>query len=128
MRSRRSVILCIDDEEVALDLRKRVLERRGYTVLTATDGSEALAAIRSRRVDLILSDHLLKAGETGTALAARLKRLRPDVPIAIYSGVTELPNDLEYVDLFITKLDSPEELFEKITELLQKSKAKRFAG
>lgn len=127
MLLRSPVILCIDDEVVALDLRRRVLERKGYGVLTATSGKEALAILRSQRVDLILSDHLLKEGETGTALAADLKRIRPDVPIAIYSGVMEPPEDMEHVDVFITKLDSPEELFEQIASLLEKRRANRAA-
>ena len=68
----RSTILCVDDEEVALALRKRVLEEAGYVVFTAATTSDALAFIKSHPVHLVITDHLMP-GATGHDLARELR-------------------------------------------------------
>ena len=110
-RSRNGIVLCVDDEVEALDLRKAMLESHGYKVLTATNAEEALKIFDSTEVDVVLTDHLLTKGQTGTALAAEMRRRKPNVPIAIYSGVAQVPDDMDKADVFITKLVTPEELF-----------------
>ena len=107
--SQRGTVLCVDNEPEALNLRKAMLEMHGYTVLTATNAKEALNAFDSEEIDVVLTDHLLK-GQTGTALAAEMKRRKPDVAVAVYSGVPEAPDDIDKADAFITKLVTTEEL------------------
>ena len=64
----RSVILCVDDEENPLMLRKLVLQKAGFEVITANSAKQALKRLGSRKVDLVLSDQLIP-GTTGTELA-----------------------------------------------------------
>ena len=99
-QSSRQTILCVEDNQAYLRLRKAVLEREGYLVLTATTGKEALAILRQERICLVLSDHMLR-GTTGVALAGRLKKLKPHVPVVLYSG--QVPDAMENVDCFISK-------------------------
>src|SRR5437667_12294360 len=99
-QSSRQTILCVEDNQAYLRLRKAVLEREGYLVLTATTGSEALAIMRKQQVCLVLSDHML-SGTTGTALADQLKAIQPTVPFVLYSGT--VPNKQGKVDCFISK-------------------------
>ena len=73
---RRSTILCVDDEEVALAMRGKVLEAAGYVVLEAGTASQALDLFKNHRVELVISDHLLP-GTTGNHLARELRMLRP---------------------------------------------------
>jgi DNA-binding response OmpR family regulator len=94
-----------------------VLESAGYSVLVATDFATAMEIFSSSAVDLVLSDHVMEDG-SGTELAAAMKRFRPDVPIAIISGLVEAPEGIEHADLFICKTDSPPEILRKISELL----------
>lgn len=108
-RSLNGTVLCVDDEVDALNLRKAMLEMHGYTVLTATNAKEALKLFDSEEIDVVLTDHLLK-GQTGTALAAEMKRRKPDIAVAVYSGVAPPPDDVDKADVFITKLVTPEEL------------------
>ena len=108
-RSAIGTVLCVDDEIDGLNLRKAMLEMHGYRVLTATNVEEALKVFDSEAVDVVLTDHLLK-GQTGTRLAAEMKRRKPEVAVAIYSGVAQAPEDIAKADVFITKLVSPEEL------------------
>jgi CheY-like chemotaxis protein len=60
--SRPPTILCVDDEASTLTIRKTLLERAGNVVLTAMNAKDALRIFRSsKRVDLVVSDHLLPA-------------------------------------------------------------------
>ena len=107
--SPNGTVLCVDDELEALNLRKKVLESHGYRVLTATTADEALNVFDCEEIDVVLTDHLLR-GQTGTALAAEMKRRKPEVAVAVYSAVAEAPEDIKKADVFITKLVTPEEL------------------
>ena len=122
-RSRNGIVLCVDDEVEALNLRKAMLESHGYRVLTATNAEEALKLFDCEGVDVVLTDHLLK-GQTGTALAAEMKRRKPNVPIAIYSGVAQVPDDMYKADVFITKLVTPEELLAYLEATITAKNAK----
>lgn len=80
----QSAILCIDDEELALYLRKRVLQGAGYAVFIATNATRALELFKAQRFDLVITDNL--QGVTGQALAAELRDLSPLLPIMVLSG------------------------------------------
>ena len=111
------IILCVDDEENALILRRLVLEKSGFEVLTANSAREAQEVLASRSVDLILSDQLMP-GTTGTELARTVKARYPQIPFVLVSGVNEMPEGIELTDMFISKLEGPVILIQKITELL----------
>ena len=115
----KPTLLCVDDNQTALHVRKMVLETAGYSVLVASDPVTAMELFSKSEVDLVISDHFLQ-GSTGTELAAEMKRLKPDVPIAIISGALEPPDGMEHADLFICKTDSPPEVLRKISELLNR--------
>jgi CheY-like chemotaxis protein len=117
--SRKPLLLCVDDNQTALHIRKLVLESAGYSVLVASNSVTAMELFSSSAVDLVISDHLLQ-GDTGTQLAATMKKLKPEVPIAIISGLLEAPEGMEHADLFICKGDSPPQVLEKISELLNR--------
>lgn len=99
----KPVILCVEDNEIYLRLRKAVLEQAGYTVLSATTPAEAMEILRDAPVSLVLSDHMLR-GTTGTFLAKQMKRIKRKVPIILYSG--KPPESLRNVDGFINKDES----------------------
>ena len=111
------VILCVDDEENALILRRLVLEKSGFEVLTANSAREAQDVLAARSVDLILSDQLMP-GVTGTELARTVKAMYPQIPFVLVSGVNEMPEGIELTDMFISKLEGPVILIQKITELM----------
>jgi CheY-like chemotaxis protein len=84
-------ILLIDDEQVLVDIGKQTLEHLGYTVETRTNSVEALALFGSQpdRYDLVITDMTMPI-MTGDKLAVELIRIRPDIPILIYTGYNEL--------------------------------------
>ena len=118
----KSVVLCIDDNERALLIRKMVLESAGYTVLTAESTDAALQLFTESTVDLVLSDHLLP-DKTGTQLAAEMKKLKPEIPFVILSGVIEIPEDIGNADMFLSKTESPLAVLEIVAKLIKRSKS-----
>jgi CheY-like chemotaxis protein len=117
----KELILCVDDEENQLAVRKLVLEQAGYAVLAASSGQQALALLAGHPIDLVLSDHLMP-GLTGTELARQIKAGNPDLPVILISAVNEIPEDAAYADLFMSKLDGPQAMCQNISAVLARSK------
>jgi CheY-like chemotaxis protein len=118
---KKELILCVDDEENQLAVRKLVLESKGYAVLTAPSGQQALALLAQHSVDLVLSDHLMP-GLTGAELARQIKVQKPELPVILISAVNEVPADAAYADLFMSKLDGPIAMCENIAAMLARAK------
>ena len=114
----KPMLLCIDDSKASLYVRKQVLERAGYSVLVASDSAKALEVFTTAAIDLVVCDYYLKDC-TGIELAIAMKRLKPQVPIAILSGLLKAPEGIERADMFIGKEDPPEQVLGKISELLK---------
>jgi CheY-like chemotaxis protein len=112
-----ATILCVDDEENPLALRTLVLQKAGYRVLSAKSAAQALKILSSNKVDLVLSDQLMP-GKTGTELAREIKTSNPNLPVILISGVNEIPPDASYADLFISKVEGPVAMCEKIASVL----------
>lgn len=112
-----AVILCIDDSDVGLFVRKLLLEKYGHSVLTATCSAEGLALFKSEHVDLVISDHCLH-GETGAEIAPQMKQLKPAVPFILLSGSIDPPDCMAHIDLFMTKAIDPHLFIQTITSML----------
>ena len=112
-------ILCIDDEALGLQIRKAVLERAGYKVLTAIDGPAGLAAFRNEPVDGVVLDYYMPEMDGG-AVAETMRRERPDIPIMLLSAYINLPTEVvELVDVTLLKGEGPLELLEKLRVMLR---------
>jgi len=115
----KKVLLCIDDERVGLRVRKLILEKNGYSVITAEDGEQGLELFKTQQVDAVVLDFFMP-GQDGGEVAKQMKAMRPNVPIILLSAFYSLPEGAtEGVDAFLTKGDSPEKLLRKISELLK---------
>jgi DNA-binding NtrC family response regulator len=114
-------ILVVDDEELPLTLRKLVLEKQGYRVITARSAAGAMQQLESSHVDLVLTDQLMPGG-TGVELAKSIKQTRPGLPVVLISGVNEIPPDADVADLFISKVEGPAFMCEKISAILAESR------
>jgi DNA-binding NtrC family response regulator len=96
----RPLILCIEDEAIHLTLRKKVLERDGYNVIGVTTAADALKALSEAPVCAVIADHMLQ-GTMGTELAGKMKKIKPNVPIILFSGTA--PQHLNDVDVYVNK-------------------------
>jgi CheY-like chemotaxis protein len=110
-------ILCVDDEETPRTLRKLILQKQGYQVVTAASGDEALEVLNRAHIDLVLSDQMMP-GMTGTELTKSVKAIRPAMPVILISGMNEIPEDASYADRFISKIGGPELLFKTVLDVL----------
>jgi CheY-like chemotaxis protein len=119
----KTVILCVDDDEIPRTFRKLILQKQGYEVVTASSGEQALEMLSERRFDLVLTDQMMP-GMVGTELTKRIKSSIPGMPVVIISGVNELPVDVSYADRFISKIEGPQALFQGLVEVLERYRRK----
>jgi CheY-like chemotaxis protein len=118
--AKRFRILCVDDAEVALQVRKLIFQHAGYDVVTARSGEEALEIFQREHVDIVIADHFL-SNKSGTEIAREMKEVRPLVPILLVSAAAELPPGLQFVDGFVPKGETPDTLLKTISQLLHRS-------
>ncbi len=119
--STRPLVLCIDDAEIALRVRKLLLASAGYRVLTAASGEKGLELFKTNPVDLVIADHFL-SDKSGVEIAAEMKGLKPEVPILIVSAAAEPPSGVEFADGFLSKGEGPEALLDGIAKVLRRKR------
>jgi CheY-like chemotaxis protein len=119
MRETPAAILCIDDEEPALVLRRIVLENAGYRVYTALTGKQGIEVFRYQPIDVVILDYWM-ADMDGLEVAEQLKALSPKTPIIVLSGYTSiLDESLGKVDLWLRKGEGdPEQLLSAVVQAL----------
>lgn len=114
----RMTVLCVEDEDQQLKLRKLLFESEGFNVLTAQTGRQALELFQAHAVDAVVLDYWM-AGMNGMAVATELKRLRPTIPIIVLSGWTSLPGEtIGLVDAWFQKAQiQPADLVSAVSRL-----------
>lgn len=119
MKPTPNLVLCVDDEQVGLQIRKILLERSGYRVLTAPDGPSGLAIFSAEPIEAVVLDYSMP-GMHGGEVAVRMRQLKPQVPILLLSAYMGLSSEVtSLVDLYMTKGEGPPVLLEKLGSLLQ---------
>jgi NO-binding membrane sensor protein with MHYT domain/CheY-like chemotaxis protein len=117
-------ILLVEDDDTVRALARRTLQARGYTVLAARDGAEAirLADEHPGSLDLLLTDVVLPS-VTGPELAEQLRRRRPNVRILFMSGfpgtAVVTNGELTGASAFLLKAFTPDVLGRKVREVLE---------
>jgi CheY-like chemotaxis protein len=85
-------ILVVDDDPVVGKSFDRVLTGKGYAVITAASGAEALARLAREEYDAVYTD-IKMPGMDGLSLARRLKETRPWLPVVIVTGYGSESNE-----------------------------------
>jgi len=116
---RRRTILCIDDYETGLVVRKAFLEAKGYRVLAASSGRQGLELLASNPVDGVVVDYKMPEMD-GEAVSAEIRRIKPEVPILLFSGyAAEIPPRLlRLVDGYFPKGESLPEFLVELERVL----------
>jgi PAS domain S-box-containing protein len=95
--------LVVDDEAVVRMSTTEMLIDLGYAVVEASSGEEAMLLIeQGTRFDVLVTDHLMP-GMSGTALAAAVRSLRPEMPVLVVSGYAKV----EEIDPSFPRLAKP---------------------
>ncbi len=120
MEIKSATVLCIDDEQTALQLRQTLLESAGYRVLAAKSGAQGIKAFRAEPVHAVVLDYWM-ADMNGLQVAREIKKLNPSVPIIILSAYGELLDEsLGIADLWIRKgEEDPQYLLTRLDQLLK---------
>lgn len=120
-------ILLVEDEEMLLDLMKTLLETKGYHVLTAHDGVEAVDMFTRHKdeIAVVISDMgLPKLG--GWEAFQKMREIRSNVNVILASGYFDINLKAEIIKAgaqdFVQKPYDPEEITQKIRDVISKSK------
>ncbi len=122
--AKRTTILVADDEPTVSGLARKVLEKNGFSVLTASHGMEAVDAFskRSGEIDLVILD-LNMPKLSGTEVFTEIRRLAPWVPVMLMSGYGEdsAVSHFDEAQLagFLQKPFKPDELLAKVIGILK---------
>jgi two-component system cell cycle sensor histidine kinase/response regulator CckA len=126
-------ILLVEDEEQLLTVAAVTLRRRGYLVIEARSGDEALVAAENHpgRIHLLLTD-LVMPGMSGAELATRLMAARPNLRVMCMSGYTDdtvVRHGIVGSGMaFLQKPITPDSLLRKLREVLDAGPVKKGGG
>ncbi|RPI05702.1 MAG: response regulator [Ignavibacteriae bacterium] len=115
-----STILVVDDEDMHRLILKRLLEKKGYTVLDAANGAEGLEVMRTLKVDLAIVDLEMPVMD-GLEFTRWVKDITPEFPVIIITAhaANFSPQDIltANVEAFIQKPIETEELLRTIEQI-----------
>ncbi len=121
---RRTTVLVVDDEETLLHFMRRNLEARGFRVLTARDGLEALHVFEQQHPNLIILD-LLMPRMDGMEVLRRIRR-HHTVPIIVLTALDEEADKItaleQGADDYLTKPFSVGELLARVQAVLRRTR------
>jgi nitrogen-specific signal transduction histidine kinase/CheY-like chemotaxis protein len=89
-----ATILLVEDEDALARMVATVLQASGYTVLYAATAERAhrIAQVYQEKIDLLLSDVILRGSTNGLELAKELSNIRPDMKLLFMSGYSDALN------------------------------------
>jgi two-component system, OmpR family, response regulator len=117
-------IAIIDDDPDILDASSIVLTARGYEAITATNPEDGYKIIMEENPDLIILDIMMNEPDDGFFLAQKLRAENVQTPIIMYTSISKAigmdyaKSEMVPVDEFIEKPISPNQLIEKVEQLL----------
>lgn len=105
-------VLCVENHGAYLDVLKGMLETTGYEVVSATTGSQGISMLAEQPVHGVLLEYDLPDA-TGAAVRAEMKRIKPEVPVLLFSGVgSQTPFLLRFFDSYLRNAERPDGVFQ----------------
>jgi two-component system OmpR family response regulator len=123
-------VLIVDDDMEFVKLYSLYLRNKGLDVSAAYSAAEALDALRAASPDVVVLDVMMEHFDSGFNVSKAIKRGHPDLPIILMTAIseetgldfqpkTDEERSLMHADAFLDKGASPEDLLEKIRELVK---------
>jgi CheY-like chemotaxis protein len=127
-------ILLVDDDTDFIEQNRAALESKGFQVIAGSSGREGLDKVRFEQPDLIVLDLMMERHDTGFTVAKALKAdpLYKRIPILMVSSAREktgcdFSQEMDgywmKTDEYVCKPIQPEELAERVEDLLAKTRA-----
>lgn len=88
MKKNKTTILIADDDQDLLDQSVIILEKEGFTVIACDSQNEAEKIFTEKMPDLAIFDLMMDNPDSGFILSYKLKKLSPETPVIIITGVT----------------------------------------
>jgi two-component system response regulator RegA len=113
----KPLILIVEDQPNERWTLTAILENSGYSVLTASTAKAGLILFRSNHIDAVILDFVLP--DDGATIGPEMKRLKPEVPIMVFSGYPEAENSRPFADALIAKPEHPDKVMQHLAALLK---------
>jgi DNA-binding response OmpR family regulator len=119
-----ALIAIIDDDPDILDASTLVLKSKGYDVMTANNPNDGYKIVKDKKPDLIILDVMMDEPDDGFYLAQKFRKEGIKIPILMYTSVSKAigldfgKSEMVPVDDFVEKPISPEELIQKVENLM----------
>jgi adenylate cyclase len=120
-------ILVVDDDPDFVEIMRTILESNDYNVVTAANGEQAMAQVKTQRPDLMLLDIMMSSVLDGLNVSEQLA-LDPEarfMPVIMVSSIAETPyahvfpmGEQPHMDAWMSKPVDPKVLLAKVAELL----------
>ncbi len=120
-------ILVVDDDPDFVEIMRTILESNDYQVVTAANGNQALAQVKSERPDLMILDIMMSTVLDGLDVSEKLSQ-DPDaryMPVIMVSSIADTPyahvfpmEQQPHMDAWLSKPVDPKVLLNKVAELL----------
>jgi two-component system, OmpR family, response regulator ResD len=115
-------VLLVDDDEINLYYRRRILTAAGYEVATVTRGVEALEVIQREAFDVVVLDFRMPGRDGEFVLRAIRQGPRPEIPVIMLTAGEDLPVEVyRMADACILKLEGPDKTLTTIAEVLRRT-------
>lgn len=117
-----SAVLLIDDNAIQAATRQTILKRAGYFVIAALNAVRALQQLQNNElpieVGLVITDHLMPE-MNGADFVRELRKIRPQLPVLVISGLEEAAADYEGLNVvFRVKPLLPDHLLASVHSLM----------
>ena len=107
-------VLCVENHPEYMDTLKYMLEAAAYEVMAATTGGQSLRLLTDLHIDGVLLEYDLPDA-TGSAVRAEMKRIKPDIPVLLFSGIgSQTPFLLRFFDSYLRNSGRPEAVFDDL--------------
>jgi two-component system OmpR family response regulator len=94
-------VLCVEHDSPSRATLQRTLEQSGYEVVCAGTGEQAMTLFAGQSVDGVLLEYDLP-DKNGATVRAEMKRLKPEVPVLLFSGVgPQTPMLLHFFGIYL---------------------------
>ena len=116
-------VMLVDDEERFLVTTSKLLTRKGYDVVTAASGAEALRQLTEVTIHVVVLD-VKMPGMDGIAALREIKRLSPDVEVLLLTGHATVESAVEGLEAgasdYLVKPCNLDDLIRKINDAFEK--------